>query len=268
MQQICQRPEGRDPAGVVADGRLRVGPRGRDQGLAPVGQLQQQLHHPVPSHPAQHPQRLDLQRVTRPRDRHRRREVLETGSKSGRRSTASRMICSSRRSLTTPTSVGFCSTSSGGFGPHADAGRDSDSAGQGDPAGVADDAPNAMGNLPDCHPPCRSAAVSWSGCWGCARDRDAVPDGDLFGSDEDVLDEQPQDALAFVRRWRSRRWCAAGEEAFQVVGELEVDLRSASWASRAWIWLRRLVSRARRSGMRARSSSMVISCSRTRRSCG
>jgi hypothetical protein len=32
-------------------------------------------------------------------------------------STASRMICYSRRSLTTPTSVGFCSTSSGGSQP-------------------------------------------------------------------------------------------------------------------------------------------------------
>jgi hypothetical protein len=28
-------------------------------------------------------------------------------------------------------------------------------------------------------------------------DGDAVPDGDLFGSDEDVFDEQAQDALAF-----------------------------------------------------------------------
>jgi hypothetical protein len=28
--------------------------------------------------------------------------------------------------------------------------------------------------------------------------RDAVPDGDLFWADEDVLDEQPHDALAFV----------------------------------------------------------------------
>ena len=68
MQQICQRPECRDPA--AADGRMRVRPRSRDQGLAAVGQLQQQLHDPVPSHPAQHPQRPALQRMTRPRDRH------------------------------------------------------------------------------------------------------------------------------------------------------------------------------------------------------
>jgi hypothetical protein len=26
---------------------------------------------------------------------------------------------------------------------------------------------------------------------------DAVPDGDLLGADEDVLDEQPEDSLAF-----------------------------------------------------------------------
>src|SRR6266851_6958106 len=32
---------------------------------------------------------------------------------------------------------------------------------------------------------------------GAFPDGDAVPDGDLLGSDEDVLDEQPQDALAF-----------------------------------------------------------------------
>ena len=39
----------------------------------------------MPSHPAQHPQRPALQRMTRPGDRHQRREVLETGSKSRRR---------------------------------------------------------------------------------------------------------------------------------------------------------------------------------------
>jgi len=27
---------------------------------------------------------------------------------------------------------------------------------------------------------------------------DAVPDGDHFGADEDILDEQPQDPLAFL----------------------------------------------------------------------
>ena len=32
---------------------------------------------------------------------------------------------------------------------------------------------------------------------GVFADRDAVPDGDLLGSDEDVFDEQAQDALAF-----------------------------------------------------------------------
>ncbi|WP_138056647.1 hypothetical protein [Streptomyces marianii] len=30
---------------------------------------------------------------------------------------------------------------------------------------------------------------------GLFADRDAVPDGDLFGTDEDVLDQEPQDAL-------------------------------------------------------------------------
>ena len=91
MQQIRQRPQGRDRAGVIAAGRLGVRPRGRDQRLAAVGQLQQQLHHPVPSHPTQHPQRPVMQRMTNSRDRHRRREVLETGSKSGLRSTRFRI---------------------------------------------------------------------------------------------------------------------------------------------------------------------------------
>jgi hypothetical protein len=34
------------------------------------------------------------------------------------------------------------------------------------------------------------AGAAWAG-------GDAVPDGDLLRADEDVLDEQPQDALAF-----------------------------------------------------------------------
>ena len=50
-------------ARTVHAGRLGVGPRRRDQRLAAVGQHQQQLHRPVPAHPAQHPQRPALQRM-------------------------------------------------------------------------------------------------------------------------------------------------------------------------------------------------------------
>ena len=54
--------------------------------------------------------------------------------------------------------------------------------------------------------------------------RDAVPDGDLFWADEDVLDEQPHDALAFVDVAGGGGGAQAGQEGVQVVGELEVDL--------------------------------------------
>jgi hypothetical protein len=53
---------------------------------------------------------------------------------------------------------------------------------------------------------------------------DAVPDGDLLWSDEDVFDEQAQDALAFGHVGGVGVVAEAGEEAFEVVGEFEVDL--------------------------------------------
>src|ERR1019366_291555 len=59
---------------------------------------------------------------------------------------------------------------------------------------------------------------------GAFPDGDAVPDGDLLGSDEDVLDQQPQHALAFGDARALGVAAELGEEAFQVVGELEVGL--------------------------------------------
>src|SRR6266702_162038 len=59
---------------------------------------------------------------------------------------------------------------------------------------------------------------------GAFPDGDAVPDGDLLGSDEDVLDEQPQHALAFGDARVLGVAAELGEEAFQVVGELEVGV--------------------------------------------
>ena len=59
---------------------------------------------------------------------------------------------------------------------------------------------------------------------GVLANRDAVPDGDLFWADEDVLDEQPHDALAFVDVAGGGGGAQAGQEGVQVVGELEVGL--------------------------------------------
>src|SRR5216683_2559852 len=50
-----------------------------------------------------------------------------------------------------------------------------------------------------------------AGCGG----GDAVPDGDFLGADEDVLGEQPQDALAFFDGGGGGVAVQLGEEAFQ-----------------------------------------------------
>jgi hypothetical protein len=49
-----------------------------------------------------------------------------------------------------------------------------------------------------------------------------VPDGDLLGADEDVLDEQPQHPLAVFDGGGGGVAAQLGQEAFQVIGELEV----------------------------------------------
>ena len=54
--------------------------------------------------------------------------------------------------------------------------------------------------------------------------RDGVADGDLVGADENVFDEQAQDALAFGDGRCGGLAAQPGEEVFEVVGELEVDL--------------------------------------------
>src|SRR6266576_2917321 len=53
---------------------------------------------------------------------------------------------------------------------------------------------------------------------------DAVPDGDFLGADEDVLDEQPQDALAVFDGGGGGVAAELGGEAFQVIGEGEVGV--------------------------------------------
>ena len=57
-------------------------------------------------------------------------------------------------------------------------------------------------------------------------DRDPVPDGDLLGADEDVLDQQPQDALAFFDAGGDRVVVEPGEEALQVVGVSDQNRRA------------------------------------------
>ena len=135
------------------------------------------------------------------------------------------MICSSRRSLTTPTSVGFCSTSSGGLPPpcrcRTGLSRARD---KGTPQGSPITPPTQWAMFGRWSPS-RVGAVGAVGVVAVAvdafADRDGVADGDLFRADEDVFDEQAQDASAFGDG-RGRPCRAAGEEAFEVGGEGEV----------------------------------------------
>lgn len=53
---------------------------------------------------------------------------------------------------------------------------------------------------------------------------DAVPDGDLLRTDEDVLDQQPQYSLALGDGSSGSAGVQLGEEALQVAGELEVGV--------------------------------------------
>jgi hypothetical protein len=59
--------------------------------------------------------------------------------------------------------------------------------------------------------------------WGVFADRDAMPDGDLLRADEDVLDQESEHALTFGNRGCPGVGAELREEAFQVVGELEVS---------------------------------------------
>src|SRR5258708_39709650 len=61
------------------------------------------------------------------------------------------------------------------------------------------------------------AGAAWPG-------GDAVPDGDFLRADEDVLDEEPQDALAVFDGGGGGAAAQLGEKAFQVIGELEVGV--------------------------------------------
>jgi hypothetical protein len=111
--------------------------------------------------------------------------------------------------------------------------------------------PNTMDNPGDGYPPCRARRCN--GRWAelVSQIGDAVPDGDLFRADEDVLDAQALDSQAFSAGGL-RAGAGPGEEAFQVLGELEVgvavgelSVRGAELAARAGLG-------GCRSGIRAR----------------
>ena len=59
---------------------------------------------------------------------------------------------------------------------------------------------------------------------GALAEWDAVSDGDLLGSDEDVFDKQPQDPLTFLNGGELDLGVQLAEEAFEIGGEVEVGL--------------------------------------------
>jgi RNA-directed DNA polymerase len=78
VQQIRQRSQRAHIDHVL--GRPRVGPPGRHQRLAAIGEHDQQLQHAVPTHPTQHSKDAALERMASPDHPHRGRQRLETGS--------------------------------------------------------------------------------------------------------------------------------------------------------------------------------------------
>src|ERR1035441_10581436 len=74
------------------------------------------------------------------------------------------------------------------------------------------------------HVTLRVGGVVVAAAAGWFPDGDAVADGDFLGSDEDVLDEGAQDALAVLGGGGGGAGAEAGEESFEVVGELEVGV--------------------------------------------
>src|SRR5664280_2232415 len=78
-------------------------------------------------------------------------------------------------------------------------------------------------------PPVVTLRVGRAVTWGLPSagpfaDGDAVPDGDLLGSDEDVVDQQPEQVLAVGDAGGVGVAAQLGEEAFEVIGQPEVDL--------------------------------------------
>ncbi len=175
------------------------------------------------AHPAQHPQRRALQRMANPRHLHRRREVLEAGSKSGLRSIPWITRSWSRRWKPTPMFRGWCCMSSGGCPRrwHCRTGP-CDSA-TGAPRKGPRSRPQRNGQCRDGHPPCRCCGVVAS--LG-VRSRIGMRWRMV------IFSGPTRTSLTSSRRirWRSgtvavSASCAElGEEAVEVVGEFEVGL--------------------------------------------
>ena len=91
---------------------------------------------------------------------------------------------------------------------------------------------------------------------------DPVPDGDLLWADEDVFDQQPQDAASFGGGGGFGAGVQLGQEAFEVIGELEVGVAVGGLGVQGVeLAAQVLLAGAQVRGILARSSSMVISCS-------
>ena len=84
------------------------------------------------------------------------------------------------------------------------------------PARRGDDAPNAMCELGAPSASVSLSVLTWAGAGVSPRGGDGVADDDLFGADQDVLDEQPHDALAVLDGRGGGGVAEAGQEAFQV----------------------------------------------------
>ena len=88
-----------------------------------------------------------------------------------------------------------------------------------------------------------------------------MPDGDFLRADEDVFDEEPQDALAFWDAGGAGAGPRLGEEFFQVIGEVEVGLLVGELGVQGFELAAEAGLAGTQVGIRARGSSMVISCS-------
>ena len=74
------------------------------------------------------------------------------------------------------------------------------------------------------HVTLRVGGVVAAAATGWFPDRDAVADGEFVGSDEDVLDDGAQDALAVLGGGGGGAAAEPGEEALEVAGELQVGV--------------------------------------------
>jgi len=94
--------------------------------------------------------------------------------------------------------------------------------GEGTPQGGVSTPPTQLRTF--AHVTLRVGGVVVAAAAGWFPDRDAVADGDLLGSDEDVLDDGAQDALAVLDGGGGGAAAEPGKESLEVAGELEVGV--------------------------------------------